>query len=321
MVNHNKKIKSILTDDFNHQIENIERNKSILNEQLCDIVTKIYECKGKLVITGVGKNAIISKKIVSTLISTKQNAYYLHGNDAVHGDLGVINEDDIVMLISKSGNTYEIKKIINFLKKKNIPTIALTSNSRSFLALESNFKCIYNIKKESSAGNIAPTTSLITCQLIGDAIAVALMNLRNFSAKDFSEVHPSGALGLKLNKAVSEIFLKKTQVCTNDNVFDVILEITKSRLGATVVTEQERVVGIITDGDLRRTFQSNKKFEEMSAKDIMTRNPITIAESLNVKESLEIMNEKKIMHLVVIRDSNYLGLLHMHDLIDLGKND
>lgn len=321
MINRNEKIKSILNDVFNFQIENIARNKSILDEQLCEIIIKIYECKGKLVIAGVGKNAIISKKIVSTLISTNQNAYYLHGNDAVHGDLGVINQDDIVMLISKSGNTYEIKKIINFLKKKNIPIIAITSNSRSFLALESDYKCIYSIEKESSAGNIAPTTSLITCQLIGDAIAVALMKLRNFSAKDFSEIHPSGTLGLKLNKAISEMFLNKTSVSVNDSVFDVILEITKSRLGATVVIDKEKIMGIITDGDLRRTFQSNKKFEEISAKEIMTKNPITISDSQTVNESLEIMTKKKIMHLIVIRDSNYEGLLHMHDLIDLSRNE
>ncbi len=294
--------------------------KNFLDQSTEDAIKAIYYCKGKIIITGIGKSAIVAQKIVATLNSTGSQAIFLHAADAVHGDLGAIHNDDIVICISKSGDTPELKLLIPLIKNMGNKIISIVSNKQSFLAHQAHH-CIYiPIDKEADPNNLAPTASTTAQMAIGDAIAIALLELRGFTSEHFAQLHPGGNLGKMLYTKVSDISYKneKPQVRPNALIDEVIINISSSRLGATCVIDNNEVKGIITDGDLRRMLQNIGYNKNTVAKEIMSNDPKTISgESLAV-DALSKMQTLSISQLVVIDNGNYGGIIHLHDLIREG---
>ncbi|MFI1772196.1 KpsF/GutQ family sugar-phosphate isomerase [Thalassobellus citreus] len=293
---------------------------SLVTDDFADAVNLIYNSKGRVIITGIGKSAIIANKIVATLNSTGTPAVFMHAADAIHGDLGLILKDDVVICISKSGNTPEIKVLIPLIKRANNKLIAITGNKESFLGQQAHHILNAFVEKEVCPNNLAPTTSTTAQLVIGDALAVCLLELRGFSSNDFAKYHPGGALGKKLYLRVKDISSvnEKPKVNTNTSIKDVIIEITKKMLGVTAVVEGEKIVGIITDGDLRRMLTKVDDFSKLTAKDIMGATPKYISGDAMAVDALEIMEANDISQILVEENGKYAGVVHLHDLIKEG---
>ena len=319
-MNTNKNIIEIAKDSFENQGKSILSLGQYLTKDFEDTVNTIHSSSGRVIVSGIGKSAIIGMKIVATLNSTGTPAIFMHAAEAIHGDLGVVQNNDTVILISKSGNTPEIKNLVPFLKERSICLVSITSNSSSFLAKNSNFFLSCYIEKEACLNNLAPTTSTTAQLVIGDALAICLSNLNGFSPNDFAKHHPGGMLGKKLFLKVSEIIDKnlKPELSENDDFKTVIDVISKNLLGAAVVTLNKKAIGIITDGDIRRVFSKNQNIEDFNAKNLMSLNPQRISSDTLASKALEIMNEHKITQLVVEDDNKYIGLIHMHNIINEG---
>ena len=319
-MNTNKNIIEIAKDSFENQGKSILSLGQYLTKDFEDTVNTIHSSSGRVIVSGIGKSAIIGMKIVATLNSTGTPAIFMHAAEAIHGDLGVVQNNDTVILISKSGNTPEIKNLVPFLKERSICLVSITSNSSSFLAKNSNFFLSCYIEKEACLNNLAPTTSTTAQLVIGDALAICLSKLNGFSPNDFAKHHPGGMLGKKLFLKVSEIIDKnlKPELSENDDFKTVIDVISKNLLGAAVVTLNKKAIGIITDGDIRRVLSKNHNIEHFNAKNLMSLNPQKISSDTLASKALEIMNEHKITQLVVEDDNKYIGLIHMHNIINEG---
>lgn len=291
-----------------------------LTADFAEAVRLIFASKGHLVVTGIGKSAIIAQKIVATLNSTGTPSMFLHASEAIHGDLGMIRPEDIVVCISKSGNSPEIKVLVPIIKRFGNPLIAITGNVTSFLAKGSD--CILNttVRSEADPINLAPTNSTTAQLVMGDAIAVCLMELRNFTASDFAKFHPGGALGKKLLLRVGDMLdqTHKPAVDPDSGIKKAIFEISEKRLGVTAVVENEKVIGIITDGDIRRMLSDRDSIAGLTAKDIMTRNPKIISSSDMVVDALNILEDFSITQLVVVDEGVYKGVVHLHDILKEG---
>ncbi len=293
---------------------------NLVNNDFADAVNLIYNSKGRVIITGIGKSAIIASKIVATLNSTGTPAIFMHAADAIHGDLGLILEDDVVICISKSGNTPEIKVLIPLIKRAKNKIIAITGNIESFLGQHADYILNAYVEREVCPNNLAPTTSTTAQLVIGDALAVCLLDLRGFSSTDFAKYHPGGALGKKLYLRVQDISSvnQKPKVTASTNIKNVIIEITEKMLGVTAVVENDKITGIITDGDLRRMLTKVDDFSKLTAKDIMSANPKRISADAMAIDALEIMEAHGISQLLVEENGNYAGVVHLHDLIKEG---
>lgn len=293
---------------------------NLLDHNFAEAVQLIYNSKGRVIITGIGKSAIIASKIVATLNSTGTPSVFMHAADAIHGDLGLILEDDVVICISKSGNTPEIKVLVPLIKNGPNKMIAITGNKDSFLGQNADYVLNAFVEKEACPNNLAPTTSTTAQLVIGDALAVCLLELRGFSSKDFAKYHPGGALGKKLYLRVSDLSSQnqKPAVEKNTTIKDVIIEISKSMLGVTAVTENNKAIGIITDGDLRRMLSKTEDFSTLTAQDIMGENPKSIDNNAMAVDALELMESNDISQLLVEENGEYAGVVHLHDLIKEG---
>ncbi|OBX17966.1 MULTISPECIES: KpsF/GutQ family sugar-phosphate isomerase [Bizionia] len=293
---------------------------TLIDTDFSDAVTCIFNSKGRVIITGIGKSAIIATKIVATLNSTGTPAVFMHAADAIHGDLGLILEDDVVICISKSGNTPEIKVLVPFIRRAKNKMIAITGNRDSFLAKNSDFLLNTFVEKEACPNNLAPTTSTTAQLVMGDALAVCLLELRGFTSNDFAKYHPGGALGKKLYLRVSDMsdVNEKPQVNSNTNIKEVIIEISEKMLGVTAVVDNHKIVGIITDGDLRRMLTKSNDFSNLTAKDIMGPNPKSIDANAMAVDAKELMESYGITQLLVEKNGQYAGIVHIHDLIKEG---
>lgn len=292
-----------------------------LDDDFVKSVEAILHSKGRLVVTGIGKSAIIGQKIVATLNSTGTPAAFMHAADAIHGDLGIIQPDDIVLCISKSGNTPEIALLTPFLKKNGNILIAMVGNPESVLAREAHYVLNCSVEREASPNNLAPTCSSTAQLAMGDAIASTLIKLRGFSSEDFARLHPGGVLGKRLLMTVKDLykFNDVPMVQPNAPMQEVILEISGKCLGVTAVVSEGHVVGAITDGDLRRMLQRTSDYTALTAQDVMTKEPKTIHENALVVDALELMKKKNITNLFVVDNNNrYMGVIHIHDIIKEG---
>lgn len=293
---------------------------SLLTDDFADAVQLIYNSKGRVIITGIGKSAIIANKIVATLNSTGTPAIFMHAADAIHGDLGLILQDDVVMCISKSGNTPEIKVLVPLIKNAKNKMIAVTGNTTSFLGQQADYIINAFVENEACPNNLAPTTSTTAQLVIGDALAICLLELRGFSSKDFAKYHPGGALGKRLYLRVNDLssMNEKPKVSLDTNVKQVIVEISEKMLGVTAVVEDDNIIGIITDGDLRRMLTKSDDFIHLTAKDIMSSNPKRIDENAMAVDAMELMENNGISQLLVEQNGKYAGVVHIHDLIKEG---
>ena len=293
---------------------------NFLNDDFENAVKFIQKLTGRIVVTGIGKSANIATKIVATLNSTGSPAIFMHAADAIHGDLGTIQKDDVVICISKSGNTSEIKVLVPLIKNYGNKIIAITGNTDSYLGQHADFVLSSYVEKEACPNNLAPTSSTTAQLVIGDALAVCLLELNHFSSKDFAKYHPGGALGKKLYLRVSDLIEKNElpKVSPNDKIKDVIIEITEKRLGSTAVLENNKIVGVITDGDLRRMLKNNDEISHLTAKDIMSKNPKTIQVDAMAIAALETMENNNITQILVEDGNTYVGVVHLHDLLKEG---
>jgi arabinose-5-phosphate isomerase len=291
------------------------------NEDFEKAIDCLTGCKGRIVVSGIGKSAIVAQKIVATLNSTGSPAIFLHAADAIHGDLGMVQQEDIVIVISHSGGSPEIKVLVPLIKNFGNCLIAMTGNVESYLAKKSDFIFNTSIEQEACPNNLAPTTSTTAQMVMGDVIAICLMDKKGFNAEGFARFHPGGALGKKLYLRVADLYVDnaKPEVKTEASVKEVIMEMTRKRLGATaVIGTDDRLVGIITDGDLRRMLEKSDNIQKITARDIMSQNPKTIAPSEMAVNALDIMRKNSITQLVVAENETYLGILHLHDLVKEG---
>ena len=286
-----------------------------------DAIKFIFNSKGRVIVTGIGKSANIATKIVATLNSTGTPSIFMHAADAIHGDLGNVQKEDVVICISKSGNTPEIKILVPFIKNYGNKIVAITGNINSYLGKNADFTLNAYIEKEACPNNLAPTTSTTAQLVLGDALAICLLNLRGFTSKDFAKYHPGGALGKRLYLRVSDLVKNNLvpKVNSTDSIAKVIIEISKKRLGATAVMDKNKLVGIITDGDIRRMLSKKTQMLEIKANDIMGKNPKTIAINAMAIEALNTMEANSISQMLVVdHNNNYVGVIHIHDLIKEG---
>ena len=298
----------------------ISNLSNLITNDFAEATELIYNSKGRVIITGIGKSAIIANKIVATLNSTGTPAIFMHAADAIHGDLGSILKDDVVICISKSGNTPEIKVLIPLIKSAKNKMIAITGNKDSFLGEHADYILNTFVEKEACPNNLAPTTSTTAQLVMGDALAICLLELRGFSKNDFAKYHPGGALGKKLYLRVQDISFvnEKPKVLPTTNIKNVIIEITEKMLGVTAVVENDKIIGIITDGDLRRMLSKVDDFSKLTAKDIMSANPKRIESDAMAIDALELMETNGISQLLVEEQGKYAGVVHLHDLIKEG---
>lgn len=319
-MNSKKAILSYAKNTILDQSFAISKIADLIDQSFSDAVELIYNSNGRVIITGIGKSAIIANKIVATLNSTGTPSVFMHAADAIHGDLGLVLKNDVVICISKSGNTPEIKVLIPLLKKAKNPLIAITGNIKSVLAEQADFVFNSFVKKEVCPNNLAPTTSTTAQLVMGDALAVCLLKIRGFSSRDFAKYHPGGALGKKLYLSVKDLLIHNDQpvVSLKSEIKKVIIEITEKRLGVTAVTENNRIVGIITDGDLRRMLSKSEDFTKLYAEDIMSKAPKTININAMAIDAMELMELNEISQLLVEDNGQYAGVIHLHDLIKEG---
>lgn len=316
----NKNILEIARKTIESESNSIAKLADLLTDDFLKAVEIIFNSKGRLVVSGIGKSAIIAQKIVASMNSTGTPSLFLHASEAIHGDLGMVQPDDVVICISKSGNSPEIKVLVPILKQFGNSLIAITGNTTSFLAKGADFILDTTVDNESCPNNLAPTNSTTAQLVMGDALAVCLMELRDFKANDFAKYHPGGALGKKLLLRVGDMLdqSRQPEVAPDTNIKKVIFEISEKRLGVTAVIENNKLIGIITDGDIRRMLNNNDTFAHLTAKDIMTKNPKTIPLSSMVTDALNILEDFSITQLIVTDQEQYKGVLHLHDILKEG---
>lgn len=291
-----------------------------IDDDFTQAVDYILHSKGRVVITGIGKSAIIANKIVATMNSTGTPAIFMHAADAIHGDLGIIQQEDVVICISKSGNTPEIKVLVPLLKRGNNKLIAITSNKGSVLAQQADWVLYAHVEKEACPNNLAPTTSTTAQLVLGDALAVCLLEMKHFGSSDFAKYHPGGALGKRLYLKVSDIVVhnQKPEVSPDTDIKKVIVEISAKMLGVAAVIDQGNIVGVVTDGDIRRMLSKTDTIKGLTAKDIMSVRPKTIDFDSLAIDALNLMEKNKITQVLVTQDGKYAGIIHLHNLIQEG---
>jgi arabinose-5-phosphate isomerase len=316
----NDKIISVAKKTIETESKAILNLASLVDQEFAEAVGYIYQSNGRVIVTGIGKSANIATKIVATLNSTGTPSIFMHAADAIHGDLGTVQENDSVICISKSGNTPEIKVLVPLIKAIGNKLIAITSNKDSFLGQQADYVLNAYVEKEACPNNLAPTSSTTAQLVMGDALAMALLDLRGFSSSDFAKFHPGGSLGKQLYLRVSNLTQqnKKPQVTPDANIKDVIMEISKNMLGVTAVIQGSDIVGIITDGDLRRMMSKNDSFKGLTAKDIMSENPKTIDNNAMAVAALEVMENSSITQIIAQENGVYSGIVHIHDLTKEG---
>ena len=303
------------------EARSISELSDLINEEFEKAVTAIHHCKGRLVISGIGKSAIVAQKIVSTLNSTGTPSIFLHAADAIHGDIGMVQQPDVVMIISKSGDSPEIKVLIPLIKNFKNTIIAMCGNMQSYLAKCADIVLNTTVSQEACPNNLAPTSSTTAQIVLGDALAICLMEVKGFGTEDFAKFHPGGTLGKKLYLRVADLFVnnEKPSVKPDSPLKDVIIEITKKRLGVTVILDDaQTILGVITDGDLRRMLEKGLSAAEVKASDIMTLDPKTIESGELAVDALDLMRKKNITQLVVTENNRYAGIVHLHDLVREG---
>jgi len=321
-LNSNQSILNIVKQTIDLQSDSIKNLNKYLNDDFVDCIQLILKSKGRVIVSGIGKSAIIAQKIVATFNSTGTPSIFMHAADAIHGDLGLIQMNDVVICISKSGNTPEIKALVPFIKENDSnKLIAITGDTNSFLATNSDFVLSSNVEKEACPNNLAPTTSTTAQLVIGDAIAVTLLKLRGFDSKDFAKYHPGGSLGKKLYLRVKDLIDTKNKpvINLNANISLVIVEMSEKMLGAVVVLNNlNKIIGIITDGDLRRQLVKSLNISQIKAEEIMTKNPLVINYNVMAIDALKLMKSKKISHLIVEENNKYYGIIHIQNIIKEG---
>lgn len=315
-----QEIREIAIKTIETETDAINRLKEFINDDFSGAVDLIFKASGRVIITGIGKSANIALKIVSTLNSTGTPSIFMHAADAIHGDLGIVQKDDVLLCLSKSGETAEIKVLIPLIKHRGNKLIAIIGNIDSYLARQADFVLNTTVPKEACPNNLAPTSSTTAQLVMGDALAVALLECRGFTPDDFANFHPGGALGKRLYLRVADLSVRneKPAVDIDDLMKDVLIEISSKRLGAAAVLENGKMVGIITDGDIRRMLEKNADIIHAKACDVMTPNPKTIESETLVVDALNIMRSNNITQLPVIKDGRYDGVIHLHDILKEG---
>jgi len=314
-------LKDIAKRVVDTEAEVIARLKASIDESFIDALELIYNSRGRLIVTGIGKSAIIASKIVATLNSTGTPSVFMHAADAIHGDLGIIQKEDIVLCLSKSGDTSEIKVLVPWIRKMGNSIIGLVSNPDSFLARQADITICATVDSEACPNNLAPTSSTTSQLVIGDALAVCLLKMRGFKAEDFARFHPGGSLGKKLYTKVDDLIDRdvKPQVSEEETIQNTIINISANRLGATVVIDKQgEIAGIITDGDVRRMLEKGIDLKLLTAADIMSENPKTVEIGELAVNAFNIMEKNKITSVVVLDKGKYAGLVHIHDIIREG---
>ncbi len=319
-LNSSKTILALAEQTFELESKAIGNLASLLTNDFADAVDCILKSKGRVIISGIGKSAIVASKIVATLNSTGTPAIFMHAGDAIHGDLGTIQENDVVICISKSGSTPEIKMLVPLIKRGTNKLIGMTGNIDSFLANQADFVLNTFVEKEACPNNLAPTTSTTAQLVMGDALAISLLKLRGFTSQDFAKYHPGGALGKRLYLRVSDIaeINQKPSVGPQTEVKKVIIEISEKMLGVAAVLDNNKIVGIITDGDIRRMLNKYDDISTLTARDIMTSEPKTIASEELAVRALELMQDSSISQLLAVDGTTYKGVVHLHNLINEG---
>ena len=315
-----KSIKEIAVQTIREEAEAISALTGSINDDFVRCVDLILQARGRVIVTGIGKSAIIGAKLVASLNSTGTPSIFMHAADAIHGDLGTIQKEDIIICMSKSGETPEIRILVPLLKSYGNSLIAIVGNPRSYLAKQADFILDATVKKEACPNNLAPTSSTTAQMVMGDALTVCLLECRGFTTHDFAKLHPGGALGKQLYLKVSDLYINNLvpKVQVTDNIKTIILEISSKRLGATAVLSGDKLKGIITDGDLRRMLEKNTDFHHITAQDIMSPSPKTIEPGTLVVNALSIMRKNNITQLLVVEKNRYLGVLHLHDILKEG---
>jgi len=313
-------IKKIAKETVALEVEAIKKLERSINDIFVKVIKLILNAKGRLIVAGIGKSANIASKMVATFNSTGQPAVFLHAADAIHGDLGNIQKEDVVICISKSGNTPEIKALLPFIKNMGNVIVGLTGNMDSFLAKESHFALDVSVEKEACPNNLAPTSSTTAQLVMGDALAVTLLACKNFTDKDFARFHPGGTLGKRLYLKLGDLLYENSnpQVSKEATINEVIMEISKKRVGATAVMHNGELKGIITDGDLRRMLEKQSNFKNLQAKDIMCEAPKSMEKETLAYDALQLMEQHNISQLVVMNGKQYLGIVHIHEIIKEG---
>lgn len=314
-------IKQLAIDTILLEASSIKNLANYIDDNFVSVVELIYASEGRVIVTGIGKSAIVANKIVATLNSTGTPAIFMHAADAIHGDLGIIQPDDVIICLSKSGNTAEIKVLVPLIKNLGNKLVAVVSNTDSLLAQQADFVLKAYVEKEACPYNLAPTTSTTAQIVIGDALAVCLLERRGFSSEDFARFHPGGSLGKKLYLRVGDFYFENRlpSVALNDPIKKVIVEISSKRLGATAVLNEKGLLsGIITDGDLRRMLEKNVPIDNLTAKEIMSINPRTIDKSALAIDAFNIMKQNNITQLLIMEGEKYVGIIHIHDILKEG---
>ncbi|MBE6247069.1 MAG: KpsF/GutQ family sugar-phosphate isomerase [Bacteroidales bacterium] len=314
-------LKDLAVSVIDKEARAVEKLKPYINDEFVAILNLIYSSKGRLIITGIGKSAIIGNKIVATLNSTGTPSIFMHAADAIHGDLGIVQQDDVVLCISKSGNTPEIKVLVPLIRRMGNKLIAMVSNTESYLALHSDYVIRATVDEEACPNNLAPTSSTTTQLVMGDALAVCLLKMRGFSPEDFAKYHPGGSLGKRLYLTVDDVYDKELRpwVSPDETIQNTIINISQNRLGATVVLDKdEKLLGIITDGDVRRMVEKGKPLDSLVAMDIMSRNPKVVEKKELAVNAFSIMEKNKITSVIVLDEGKYVGLIHIHDVLREG---
>ncbi|MFV8279901.1 KpsF/GutQ family sugar-phosphate isomerase [Christiangramia marina] len=315
-----EQIISSAKETISNEAKAIANLENYIDEEFIKAVEVIYRSEGRVVVTGIGKSAIIANKIVATLNSTGTPSIFMHAADAIHGDLGIVQDNDVVICISKSGDSPEIKVLVPLIKNFHNVLIGLTGNKDSFLGKQADYVLNSYVEMEACPNNLAPTTSTTAQMVIGDAIAVCLLNLKGFSSRDFAKYHPGGSLGKKLYLRVSDIVSQNMvpMVSAETDVANVIIEISEKMLGVTAVLENDRIIGIITDGDIRRMLKDHGEIKGLKARDIMSADPKTIEQDTLAVVAMEILEKNQISQLLAVENGKYTGVVHLHNLIREG---
>jgi arabinose-5-phosphate isomerase len=319
-LNQKEKIRKTASKTIETEYKSVKDLLNSVNADFIQSVELLFNMKGRAIVTGIGKSANIAQKIVATFNSTGTPAIFMHAADAIHGDLGIICEDDVVIALSKSGETPEIKVLVPLLKARGNKLIAILGNTESYLAKQADYIVDTTVEKEACPNNLAPTASTTAQLVMGDAIAISLLELRGFTPSDFAKFHPGGVLGKRMFLRVEDLAVNNQvpKVQISETISNVIIEISSKRLGATAVLDNKKLVGIITDGDLRRMIQNHSNFQELKAKDVMTHNPKSIDKDELVVDALNIMRETNITQLPVTDNGRYIGVIHLHDILKEG---
>lgn len=302
------------------EASSIEALSDFIDNSFASVIDLIYRSKGRVIVTGIGKSANIANKIVATLNSTGTPAVFIHAADAIHGDLGMVQKEDVVIALSKSGDTPEIKVLVPLIKNMGNALVALTGNPDSYLGTRADFVLNSFVQQEACPNNLGPTTSTTAQLVIGDAVAICLLEMRNFTSHDFAQYHPGGSLGKRLYLTVGDLYTQNERpvVQIDAGMKTIIMEISARRLGMTAVEDGDALCGIITDGDLRRMLEREVNIQTITAREIMTPNPKTIPSDMLAAEALEIMEKMNITQLLVVDEGVYKGVVHLHDIIKEG---